>query len=176
MMIDKKGVDDVIDILSPDAFIKMLTNIFWGNRSVVYWNTASSIYWTVSAQLKKNAKLDLAGGDFYLIQLTKDILISTYRVSLQNYSSKKIQQRSLIRISSEITEESYDESGCFDLLIERNRSFEVTQGNIKRSSETAQSLVYCRKKNELKKLQDKKVWCITGFEKIKPPQVGSSVI
>jgi replicative DNA helicase len=26
---------------------------------------------TVSAQLKKNAKLDLAGGDFYLIQLTK---------------------------------------------------------------------------------------------------------
>jgi replicative DNA helicase len=28
---------------------------------------------TVSAQLKKNAKLDLAGGDFYLIQLTQKI-------------------------------------------------------------------------------------------------------
>jgi replicative DNA helicase len=28
MMIDKKGVDDVIDILSPEAFIKRHTNIF----------------------------------------------------------------------------------------------------------------------------------------------------
>jgi replicative DNA helicase len=32
---------------------------------------------TVSAQLKKNAKLDLAGGDFYLIT-QKNILISAY--------------------------------------------------------------------------------------------------
>jgi replicative DNA helicase len=28
MMIDKKGVDDVIDILQPDAFTKKRTNIF----------------------------------------------------------------------------------------------------------------------------------------------------
>jgi replicative DNA helicase len=55
-MIDK-GVDDVIDILSPEAFIKN-KHIFWSDSAVVYWNTA---YWlTVSAQLKKNAKLDLA--------------------------------------------------------------------------------------------------------------------
>jgi replicative DNA helicase len=52
MMIDKKGVDDVIDILSPEAFIKRHTNIFWSDSAVVYWNTAIDLL-TVSAQLKK---------------------------------------------------------------------------------------------------------------------------
>jgi replicative DNA helicase len=48
---------------------------------------------TVSAQLKKNAKLDLAG-DFYLIQLTKNIInILSFT---QDYSTKFI-QRSLIQ-------------------------------------------------------------------------------
>jgi replicative DNA helicase len=73
MMIDKKGVDDVIDILSPDAFIKMHKHIF---EAIVqlFTETQPIDLLTVSAQLKKNAKLDLAGGDFYLISLRKDIL------------------------------------------------------------------------------------------------------
>jgi replicative DNA helicase len=55
----------------------------------------------------------------------------------------------LIRISSEIIEESYDETT--DVLIywiELNLNYEVTQGNIKRSSETAQSLVLQAKRIE----------------------------
>jgi replicative DNA helicase len=59
----------------------------------------------------------LAGGDFYLIQLTQKISSSAHiefhsRIILQKYI-----QRSLIRISSEIIEESYDETtDVFDLL------------------------------------------------------------
>ena len=54
----------------------------------------------------------------------------------------------MIRISSEIIEESYDEStDVFDLLDKaESKLYEVTQGNIKRSSETAQSLVLQAKK------------------------------
>jgi replicative DNA helicase len=44
MMIDKKGVDDVIDILSPDAFIKMLTNIFLRQSFSCLLKHSSSIY------------------------------------------------------------------------------------------------------------------------------------
>ncbi|WP_286966698.1 replicative DNA helicase, partial [Flavobacterium sp. UBA4854] len=60
----------------------------------------------------------------------------------------KFIQRSLIRISSEIIEASYDESAdVFDLLDQaESKLYEVTQGNIKRSSETAQSLVLQAKK------------------------------
>jgi replicative DNA helicase len=46
---------------------------------------------TVSAQLKKNAKLDLAGGDFYLIQLTKSSSAHIEfhsRIILQKHTTK----------------------------------------------------------------------------------------
>jgi replicative DNA helicase len=57
--------------------------------------------------------------------------------------------QSLIRISTEIIEDSYDETAdVFDLLDKaESKLYEVTQGNIKRSSETAQSLVLQAKKN-----------------------------
>ena len=65
------------------------------------------------------------------------------RIILQKYI-----QRSLIKISSEIIEDSYDETqDVFDLLDRaESKLYEVTQGNIKRSSETAQDLVIQAKK------------------------------
>lgn len=148
MMIDKKGVDEVIDILQPDAFYKDAHKYIFEAIVQLFNDTQPIDLLTVSAQLKKNAKLELAGGDFYLIQLTQKISSSAHiefhsRIILQKYI-----QRSLIRISAEIIEESYDETtDVFDLLDKaESRLYEVTQGNIKRSSETAQSLVIQAKK------------------------------
>jgi replicative DNA helicase len=61
---------------------------------------------------------------------------------------QKFIQRSLIRISNEIISDAYDETtDVFDLLDKAEaRLYEVTQGNIKKSSETAQSLVAQAKK------------------------------
>jgi replicative DNA helicase len=53
MMIDKKGVDDVIDILSPEAFIKRHTNIFFEAIVQLFTETQPIDLLTVSAQLKK---------------------------------------------------------------------------------------------------------------------------
>lgn len=148
MMIDKKGVDEVIDILQPDAFYKDAHKYIF-EAIVTLFNDSQPIdLLTVSSQLRKMAKLDLAGGDFYLIQLTQKISSSAHiefhsRIILQKYI-----QRSLIKISSEIIEDSYDETtDVFDLLDKaESKLYEVTQGNIKRSSETAQSLVIQAKK------------------------------
>ncbi|MBA4277094.1 replicative DNA helicase [Flavobacterium sp.] len=148
MMIDKKGVDEVIDILQPDAFYKEAHKYIFEAIVQLFTETQPIDLLTVSAQLRKNAKLDLAGGDFYLIQLTQKISSSAHiefhsRIILQKYI-----QRSLIRISTEIIEDSYDETtDVFDLLDKaESKLYEVTQGNIKRSSETAQSLVLQAKK------------------------------
>ena len=70
MMIDKKGVDEVIDILQPDAFYKEAHRHIFEAIVQLFTDTQPIDLLTVSAQLKRNAKLDLAGGDFYLIQLT----------------------------------------------------------------------------------------------------------
>lgn len=90
----------------------------------------------------------MAGGEFYLIQLTQKVSSSAHiefhaRIILQKYI-----QRSLIKISNEIIEASYDEgTDVFDLLDSAEaKLYEVTQGNIKKSSETAQDLVIQAKK------------------------------
>jgi replicative DNA helicase len=148
MMIDKKGVDEVIDILQPDAFYKEGHKYIFEAIVQLFTDTQPIDLLTVSAQLRKNAKLELAGGDFYLIQLTQKISSSAHIEFHSRIILQKFIQRSLIRISSDIIEESYDETtDVFDLLDKaESKLYEVTQGNIKRSSETAQSLVLQAKK------------------------------
>ena len=148
MMIDKKGVDEVIDILSPEAFYKEAHQHIFEAIFQLFENSEPVDLLTVSSQLKKNQKLDVVGGDFYLISLTQKVSSSAHiefhaRIILQKYI-----QRSLIKISSEIIEDSYDETqDVFDLLDKaESKLYEVTQGNIKRSSETAQDLVIQAKK------------------------------
>ena len=143
MMIDKKGVDEVIDILSPDAFYKEAHQHIFEAIFQLFENSEPIDLLTVSSQLKKNEKLVVVGGDFYLISLTQKVSSSAHIEFHARIILQKFIQRSLIKISSEIIEDSYDESkDVFDLLDNAEaKLYEVTQGNIKRSSETAQNLV-----------------------------------
>jgi replicative DNA helicase len=169
MMIDKKGVDDVIDILQPDAFYKDAHKHIFEAILQLFTETQPIDLLTVSSQLKKNGKLELAGGDFYLIQLTQKIASSAHIEFHSRIILQKFIQRSLIRISSEIIEESYDETtDVFDLLDKaESKLYEVTQGNIKRSSETAQSLVLQAKKRiEEIACKEGLSGIATGFEKL----------
>ena len=169
MMIDKKGVDDVIDILQPDAFYKDAHKHIFEAIVQLFTETQPIDLLTVSAQLKKNAKLELAGGDFYLIQLTQKISSSAHIEFHSRIILQKFIQRSLIRISTEIIEDSYDETtDVFDLLDRaESKLYEITQGNIKRSSETAQSLVLQAKKRiEEIAGQEGLSGVATGFEKL----------
>ncbi|NUY82651.1 replicative DNA helicase [Flavobacterium sp. MAH-1] len=169
MMIDKKGVDEVIDILAADAFYKDAHKHIFEAIFQLFTDSQPIDLLTVSAQLKKNAKLELAGGDFYLIQLTQKISSSAHIEFHSRIILQKFIQRSLIRISSELIEECYDETtDVFDLLDKaESRLYEVTQGNIKRSSETAQSLVLQAKKR-IEEIAGREglSGVATGFEKL----------
>ncbi len=148
MMIDKKGVDDVIDILSSDVFYKEAHQHIFEAIYILFKEGSPVDLLTVSARLKQMQKLDAAGGDFYLIQLTQKVSSSAHIEFHSRIILQKFIQRSLIKISNEIIEESYDETtDVFDLLdTAESKLYEITQGNIKRSSETAQQLVIAAKK------------------------------
>ena len=148
MMIDKKGVDEVIDILSPEAFYKDAHKYIFEAIFKLFENSEPIDLLTVSTQLKKDNRLDVAGGDFYLISLTQKVSSSAHIEFHARIILQKFIQRSLIKISNEIIEDSYDETkDVFDLLDKaESRLYEVTQGNIKKSSETAQDLVHQAKK------------------------------
>ncbi|HIB49104.1 MAG TPA: replicative DNA helicase [Flavobacteriaceae bacterium] len=148
MMIDKKGVDEVIDILSSDVFYKQQHQHIFDAIHMLFENSEPVDLLTVSSQLKKNATLEAAGGEFYLVQLTQKVSSSAHIEFHARIILQKFIQRSLIKISNEIIEESYDETtDVFDLLdTAESKLYEITQGNIKRSSETAQQLVIQAKK------------------------------
>ena len=148
MMIDKKGVDEVIDILSPHAFYKESHRYIFESVFKLFENSEPIDLLTVSSQLRKDGKLDMVGGDFYLISLTQKVSSSAHIEFHARIILQKFIQRSLIKISNEIIEEAYDETkDVFDLLDNAEaKLYEVTQGNVKKSTETAQSLVIQAKK------------------------------
>jgi replicative DNA helicase len=169
MMIDKKGVDEVIDILSPEAFYKESHQYIFEAIFRLFENSQPIDLLTVSSQLKKDSRLDLAGGDFYLISLTQKVSSSAHIEFHARIILQKFIQRSLIKISNEIIEDSYDETkDVFDLLDNAEaKLYEVTQGNIKKSSETAQELVIqAKKKIEDISNKDGMSGIPSGFDKL----------
>jgi len=169
MMIDKKGVDEVIDILSADAFYKDAHKFIFEAIFKLFENSEPVDLLTVSSQLKKDAKLDVIGGDFYLISLTQRVSSSAHIEFHARIILQKFIQRSLIKISNEIIEEAYDETkDVFDLLDHAEaKLYEVTQGNVKKSTETAQSLVIQAKK-KIEEISNKEGMSgiPTGFTKV----------
>jgi replicative DNA helicase len=169
MLIDKKGVDEVIDILHPDVFYKESHQHIYEAIFKLFESSEPVDLLTVSAQLKRDGKLELAGGDFYLVKLTQKVASSAHiefhaRIILQKYI-----QRSLIKISNEIIEEAYDEgTDVFDLLDNAEaKLYDVTQGNLKRSAETAQNLVIqAKKKIEEISNKDGLSGIPSGFDKV----------
>jgi replicative DNA helicase len=152
LMIDRKAVDDVIDILHADAFYKETHQLIFNAIINLFNNAQPTDLLTVSNQLRKEGNLDLIGGDYYLVSLTQKVSSSAHiefhaRIILQKYI-----QRRLISISSEIIEEAYDETiDIFDLLDDaETKLFEVTQGNLKKGSVDAQGLVA----EAIKKIQE----------------------
>ncbi len=148
MMIDKKGVDEVIDILHAEVFYKDAHRYIYEAIFSLFETSEPVDLLTVSSQLKKDGRLEAVGGDFYLIKLTQKVASSAHiefhaRIILQKYI-----QRSLIKISNEIIKDAYDEgTDVFDLLdTAESKLYDVTQGNLKRSAETAQNLVIQAKK------------------------------
>ena len=169
MMIDKKGVDEVIDILSVESFYKEAHQHIFEAILQLFESSEPIDLLTVSSKLRKNQKLDIVGGDFYLIGLTQKVSSSAHIEFHARIILQKFIQRSLIKISNEIIEDSFDETkDVFDLLDKaESKLYDVTQGNIKKSTETAQDLVF-QAKRKIEEISNKEglSGIPSGFDKV----------
>lgn len=143
MMIDKKGIDEVIDVLMPQVFYKIQHQTIFAAIQKLFNNTQPIDLLTVSNELRNEGKLDLVGGDYYLIQLTQKVSSSAHIEYHSRIILEKYILRQLIEISSNIIEKSYDETtDVFDLLdYSESKLFEITEGGIKRSFTDSNTLV-----------------------------------
>lgn len=142
-LIDKKGLDYSIDLLTAEVFydprhqeiFRAILKLYEGNHPVDLM--------TVIQELKKTEKLSFAGGDHYIIDLTMGVSSSAHieyhvRVILEKYIL-----RSLINVSANVIDSSYKEStDVFELLDKAEQSFfEITNGTIKKGFDSANTLV-----------------------------------
>ena len=90
MLIDKKGVDEVIDILTPEVFYKESNKLIFECVHNLFEESEPIDLLTVSSKLRKKGLLERIGGDFYLVQLSKKVSTSAHiefhsRIILQKY-------------------------------------------------------------------------------------------
>ena len=169
MLIDEKGVNEVIDILSPEVFYKKSHQLIFESIQRLFRESEPIDLLTVSADLKKNKNFEVIGGDFYLIGLSQKVSSSAHIEYHSRIIQQKFIQRKLITISNEIISKSYNEStDVIDLLDEaESKLYDIAQNNIKGSSETAQNLVI-QAKNRIEEIskQEGLSGISTGFEKL----------
>ena len=148
MMIDKKGVDEVIDILQPEAFYKESHQLIFNAIISLFEKQEPIDIKTVSFQLKKDGNLNSVGGDYYLIELSQKVSSSAHIEFHSRIILQKFIQRKLISISNDIIEDSYDEtSDVFDLLDKaESKIYDISQRNLKKNTQSAEDLVLAAKK------------------------------
>ncbi|KFF08223.1 replicative DNA helicase [Chryseobacterium luteum] len=142
-LIDKKGLDHSIDLLTPEVFYDPRHQVIFATILKLYEGNHPVDLMTIIQELKKEDKLHQAGGDHYIIDLTMGVSSSAHieyhvRVILEKYIL-----RSLINVSANVIDSSYKEStDVFELLDKAEQSFfEITNGTIKKGFDTANSLV-----------------------------------
>ena len=170
MLIDEKGVNEVIDILSPEVFYKKSHQLIFESIQRLFRESEPIDLLTVSADLKKNKNFEIVGGDFYLIGLSQKVSSSAHIEYHSRIIQQKFIQRKLITVSNEIISKSYNEStDVIDLLDEaESKLYDIAQNNIKGSSETAQNLVI-QAKNRIEEIGNREgslSGISTGFEKL----------
>ena len=137
LMLEKDALSVVIDILKPDSFYKDNHQKIFEAITRLFQKSSPIDILTVSAELRNMGVLEIIGGAYYLTQLT-DRVVSAANIEYHaRIISQKYIQRELIRISSEIITNAYDEtSDIFDLLDTAEKSlFEVAQSNLRRDTQ-----------------------------------------
>lgn len=143
IMLEKDALTAVIDILRPDVFYKEAHQKIYSAILDLFNKSEPIDILTVTSQLKKNGALEMVGGPFYITQLTSRIASSANIEYHSRIISQKYLQRELIRISSDIIRDAFeDTTDVFDLLDNAEKNlFSVSEGNLRRSYERMPDLL-----------------------------------
>ena len=143
LMLDKDALTNVVAILNPDAFYKdSHKHIFTAIQSLFSKSEPVDIL-TVTQELKKTGELEIAGGAYYITQLTNRVASAANIELHARIVLEKYLQRELIRISTDTLQHAYeDTSDVFELLNKAEQNlFSISQTNIRRDFESIRPLL-----------------------------------
>lgn len=138
IMLNNQALSSVIDILKPETFYKDAhKNIYTAIKTLFTDSSAIDIL-TVTQQLKKEGTLEIAGGAWYVTQLTNRIASAANVEMHARIIIEKYLQRELIRVATDVLQRSYDDTTDVFELMEKSEQdlFSVTQDNIRKNYES----------------------------------------
>lgn len=149
IMLEKDALASIIDIIRPEAFYKEAHQIIFSAITRLFAKTEPIDILTVTNELKFSGELEIAGGPYYIAQLTNRVASSANTEFHTRIIIQKFIQRELIRISSEIIRDAYeDTTDVFNLLDKaENELFSVGENNLRRNYIDMQSLIRNAVKN-----------------------------
>lgn len=143
IMLDKDALSSIIDILKPNCFYKESHQRIYASICTLFSKSEPVDILTVTQELKRSGELEIAGGAFYVTQLTNRIA-SAANVQLHaRIVLEKHLQRELIRISTDTLQHAYeDTSDVFELLNHAEQNlFSISQTNIRKDVEHIRPLL-----------------------------------
>lgn len=144
LMLEKSALTAVIEFLRPEHFYTEQHKEIYQGITDLFKASEPVDMRTVVAQLRKNGKLELVGGAYYIAELTSRV---SSAANIEYHARIIIEmaiKRNLIQISSQIQHDAYeDTTDVFDLLDKTEQSiFSISDSNLRKNYDTMKSLMF----------------------------------
>jgi replicative DNA helicase len=143
LMLEKDALTNVIDILKVESFYKESHKVIFQAILDLFSESQPIDLLTVTTQLRKNGALEIAGGAFYVTELTSKVASAANIEYHARIITEQSIKREMIRIASEIQKEAFeDTTDVFELLDKMEQSmFEISEKNIRKNYSDMRSIM-----------------------------------
>src|SRR3569833_1789276 len=157
LKLKKDTLSSIIDILKPDVFYKESHQKIFKTIRHLFERTSPVDILTVTAQLRQFGELEIIGGAYYITELTNRVASAANIEYHSRIIIQKFIQRELIRISTEVINNAYeDTTDVLDLLDKAKKNlYKIAQNNLRRDSRKMDDLMHEALKG-IEALKDKK--------------------
>lgn len=166
-MIDRDAVTNAIEILRAESFYDDRHRLIFSAIRRLFEKTQPIDLLTVTEELRRMGQLEEAGGAYYITSLTNRVASAAHIEHHARIVAQKFIQRELIRISSEIVHDAYeDTTDVFELLDKAEQNlFNIADKNLRTSFSDINNLLSMTIKeiDEARKHEDALTGCPSGF-------------
>lgn len=154
LMLERDALTSVIEILKPESFYKDAHRMIFEAIVALFNNSEPVDIKTVVHQLRKSGQLDVAGGPYYIAELTTKVNSSANIEYHARIIAEQSIKRELIQISSDIQQDAYEDTkDVFDLLDRAQQSlFDVSESHIRKNFDKMSALMH----QAIQEIEDRK--------------------
>ncbi|RDC58519.1 replicative DNA helicase [Pedobacter chinensis] len=143
LMLEKDALSAVIDILKPEIFYQESHQKIFAAIHMLFEKSKPVDILTVTSELRQMGTLEMVGGAYYITNLTNRVASAANIEYHARIISQKYIQRELIRISTDIITNAYeDTTDIFDLLDHAEKGlFDIAQNNLRRDTQKMDDII-----------------------------------